>query len=79
MLVRITNIETHEDFTISITFRDGLKKVVDMKPFIGDDPLSNKLKDINYFRKVTIYANGRGIFWPDAFDFCPDYLYDLAE
>ena len=79
MLIRIINIEPHQDFTISIYFSDGCQKVMDLKPFIGNDLLSSKLKDKDYFFKVKIYKNGRGIYWPNNFDFCPDYLHDYAE
>ena len=68
MLVRITNIEPHIDFTITIKFSDGIMRTIDFKPFIGNDKLSSQLKDYGYFSKVTIYENGRGIYWPNDFD-----------
>jgi len=78
MIVRITNIEVHPDFSIAFTFSDGMKKNVDFKPFIGKDKLSAPLKDYAYFSKVKIYEKGRGIYWPNEFDFCPDYLHDYV-
>ncbi len=78
MMQRITHIETHPDLTIDFTFNDGKKKHIDFKPFIGTDKLSAALKDYAYFQQVRLYENGRGIYWPNEFDFCPDYLHDFA-
>jgi len=78
MLTRIVNIEPHTDFSISIAFSDGIKKQIDFKPFIGDDKMSSRLKDPDYFLEVKIYENGRGIYWPNEFDFCPDFLHDFV-
>ena len=77
-MIKITHIEPHTDFSITITFSDGVKKIVDFKPFIGTDNLSNLLGNYEYFAKVKLYENGRGIYWPNDFDFCPDFLHDLA-
>jgi hypothetical protein len=55
-------------------FDDGTDKLLDIKPFIGDDALTRPLADPTYFQQVRIYENGRGIFWPNKYDMCPDYL-----
>lgn len=78
-MVRITYIITYEDFSIEITFNDGLRKTINMKPFIGYDNLTLPLNNYSYFCKVRICENGRGIFWPNQFDFCPDYLHDFVN
>ena len=77
MMKRITHIDAHNDYSISLTFNDGIEKDIDFKQFIGSDPISAPLGEIAYFLQVQIYPNGRGIFWPNEFDFCPDYLHDL--
>jgi len=77
-MIKITHIEPRHDFSIDFTFSDGMKKHVDFKPFIGTDKLSKPLHDFTYFSKVKIYDNGRGIYWPNEFDFCPDYLHDYV-
>ena len=79
MLPKIIDIKPNPDFSILISFNDGKKKLMDFKEFIGDDPLSSPLKSYDYFSKVKIYDNGRGIYWPNEFDFCPDYLHDFVE
>ena len=61
---------------MDILFDDGIEKHIDFKPFIGDDQLTKPLNDFSYFSQVRIYENGRGIYWPNQFDFCPDFLHD---
>ncbi len=74
-MIRITNYRIEGDRKIHFNFSDGSGKVVDFMPFIGDDSLSKPLSDPAYFRKVDLYENGRGIYWPNGFDFCPDFLH----
>lgn len=73
-MLRISNIEIQRDSVIKFYFSDGSEKIIDFKEFIGDDSLSSPLKDPDYFRKVELYEGGRGIYWPNEFDFCPDFL-----
>jgi hypothetical protein len=77
-MIKIIHIEPHQDFSIKLIFSDGVEKNINFKPFIGKDKLSSSLSDLNFFYKVKIYDNGRGIYWPNEFDFCPDYLHDYV-
>ena len=76
---QIQDFKVLEDKLIRLQFNDGSKKVIDFKPYIKDNPLTSPLKDPNYFRKVQLYENGRGLYWPNGYDFCPDYLHDFVE
>lgn len=73
-MIRITNFKVLDDKKIHFRFSDGTEKTIDFSPFIGEDALSKPLADPSYFKKVKLYENGRGIYWPNDFDFCPDYL-----
>jgi len=74
-LIQIKDLKILEDMKILFSFCDGTEKIIDFSPFIKDDRLSNPLSDPTYFRKVELYENGRGIYWPNGFDFCPDFLF----
>jgi len=74
MLTKIKKINFLDDFTIHSLFSDNVEKTVDFKPYIGSDDLSKPLSDPEYFKKVSVYQNGRGIFWPNSYDFCQDFL-----
>ena len=73
-MIRITTLEPLADSLLLLCFDDGTEKLVDMKPFIGDDMLTQPLSDPTYFEKVRIYESGRGICWPNEYDMCPDFL-----
>ena len=75
---KIQELVVLDDHFIKLTFNDGTAKTIDFKPFIGDDVLTGSLADPDYFQKVKAYSNGRGIYWPNDYDFCPDYLHDYV-
>jgi hypothetical protein len=56
-----------------------LLKIILRLQIIKGDKLTKPLSDPEYFRKVKVYENGRGIYWPNEYDFCPDYLRYYAE
>ena len=71
---RVSSVKPLEDYLLEIEFDDGLRKVVDIRPFIGKG-ISALLKDEAYFRQVFIEEGG-GIAWPNGYDFCPNFLRD---
>jgi hypothetical protein len=74
-MIRITNYRIEVDKKIHFNFSDGSDKIIDFEPFIGKDKLSQPLSEPTYFGRVALYENGRGIYWPNDFDFCPDFLH----
>jgi hypothetical protein len=73
-MVKITKLQVLEKHRLHIVFDDGIEKIIDFTPFIGNDPLTKPLSDPDYFKQVEIYENGRGIYWPNDYDVCPDNL-----
>jgi hypothetical protein len=71
---RIISVQALKNYLLEIEFSDGLRKVVDIRPFI-DNGISAALKNENYFRTVTL-EDGGGIAWPNGYDFCPNFLRD---
>jgi len=74
-MISITNYSIEGHKKIHFNFSDGSDKTIDFEPFIGEDKLSQPLADPSYFEKVELYENGRGIYWPNDYDFCPDFLH----
>jgi hypothetical protein len=73
-MIKITHIDILDKYKLHIVFDDGVEKIIDGRQFIGDDPFTQPLSDPEYFRKVKIYDNGRGLYWPNDYDICPDNL-----
>lgn len=61
-------------FLVELTFSDGLRKVVDLEPYLGQGIAAELLNEAQ-FRQVEIESGG-GIAWPNGFDFCPNFLYE---
>lgn len=73
-MISITKLKVLDNTKIHFNFSDGTEKTIDFKPFIGEDKLTKPLSDPAYFQMVELYENGRGIYWPNDYDFCPDFL-----
>ena len=71
---KVISVKPLEIFLLEIEFADGLRKVIDIQPFLGKG-ISAALKDESYFRQVTL-EDGGGIAWPNGYDFCPNFLLD---
>jgi len=78
-MVRIFEIAVLDDYRIHFVFSDGCEKVISFKKYIKNDTLTEPLQDTEFFSKVRIYDNGRGIYWPNDYDFCPDNLRYYTE
>ncbi len=78
-MISITSYEVLGNKKIHFSFSDDTKKTIDFTPFIGEDKLSKPLADPAYFQRVELYENGRGIYWPNDYDFCPDFLHQYQQ
>lgn len=71
---KVLSVKPLTNYFVEIEFADGLRKVIDIHPFIGKG-ISAALKDVSYFRQVSL-EDGGGIAWPNDYDFCPNFLRD---
>jgi hypothetical protein len=73
-MIRIIEIKYLGAHKLALTFSDSVTKVYNFDGLISFENMANSLKDNHYFEQVKIYEDGRGIFWPNGFDCCPDWL-----
>lgn len=73
-MIWITEFKILDEQKIHLSFSDDTEKTIDLSPFIKEDKLSSPLSDPTYFKQVKLYENGRGIYWPNGYDYCPDFL-----
>ena len=75
MLYEITDAIAKPDYTVTITWGDGARGVVNFRPFIERGELFGALKEPSYFvNKMTILPGGIGLAWPNEVDFSADGL-----
>lgn len=71
---KVVKVTPLVDRLLELVFANGTVKIVDIKPFIGKG-VSSPLREDDYFKQVDIDSAG-GIYWPNGYDFCPNYLYE---
>jgi hypothetical protein len=75
MLYEISEAVAHPDHTVTVTWTDGARGVVDFTPFIARGELFAALQDPGYFvREMSILRGGIGLTWPNELDFSADGL-----
>lgn len=75
ILCQITGAEAHPDHTVTMTWADGARGIVDFAPFIARGELFTALQEPDYFvREIHILRGGIGLSWPNEVDFASDGL-----
>lgn len=72
----VVAVVPHEDYTLTVTFRDGDKKLYDMRPLIDGERAFKPyapLIDINLFMKAHVCGS---VAWSDKIDIAPEELYE---
>lgn len=83
---KVIAVEAHEDFSLTITFDSGEKRLLDCKTFIKDGTVFEVLKDYNIFKRVYIddthsisWDKNPNVdsekVWSNKIDICPDSSY----
>jgi hypothetical protein len=74
-LYEITKAVAHPDHTVTITWSDGVRGVVDFLPIIDRGGWFTPLRDGDYFAAtMVILPGGAGLTWPDEIDYSADGL-----
>lgn len=69
---RVENAVANDDYTLTITFRNGEMKIFDVRPHLKCN-VFNELKELAVFKKVQVSFGT--VIWETGQDFCPDTLY----
>jgi len=68
-------IKVLANYKIWLKFNDGEERIIDILPFLNKG-IAKELLDIKKFSEVKNDSGG-GIYWPNGYDFCPNYLKTL--
>jgi len=74
MLLRVIDVDYIKEYTLALTFNDGVRKVVDLKPHLTGKVFEPLLLADN-FRQYGL--NHRTIEWASGADLAPEFLYSL--
>ncbi|MDO4502527.1 MAG: DUF2442 domain-containing protein [Coriobacteriia bacterium] len=71
----VVSVTPSHNHTLSVSFKDGSRKRVDIKPLLSRRPYET-LSDIDMF--MTAQARHGTVAWDDDTDIAPEYLYDAG-
>jgi hypothetical protein len=75
MLFEIVAAIAHPDHTVTITWSDGVRGVVDFLPIIDRGGWFTPLRDGDYFvATMIVLEGGAGLTWPEEIDYSSDAL-----
>jgi len=74
---KVVEFKILNNYAVWLKFEDGYDGQIDLKPFLGKG-IAEPLLDIGKFKTLKI-EDGGGIAWYNGYDFCPNYLRQLAE
>jgi len=78
-MVWVVDVKYIKDYQVWLRFNDATEKVIDFKEKILSEkrPIFTPLKDIEYFKMVTLNLESDTIQWPNGVDIAPETLYSF--
>lgn len=79
MLLNVVSAKYLADYSVLISFSNGVEKIVDLKETIFHDhrAIFQSLKEVDYFKQFHLAFNT--IVWQNQADFAPEFLYDIGR
>lgn len=78
--MRVKSVEYIKDYKLKLVFSDTTVKTVDLEDLIKkSSEIFFPLKDLDYFRQVSLDDCQLSICWPNGADICPDVLYEIGK
>lgn len=71
-MIRVTNAEPRDDFSLVMDFTNGERRAFDMRPYL-DIGVFKRLKNKQIFKQAKV-AFGT-VVWPGDLDIAPETLY----
>ena len=75
-IITIKSARYLHDFTLELTFSDGLTSEIDFTEWINSFTFFKPLKDVNYFKNFSL--DGWTVNWENGADIAPETLYEIA-
>ncbi|MCY7345827.1 MAG: DUF2442 domain-containing protein [Pyrinomonadaceae bacterium] len=76
-LILVTAARYLYDYTLELTFNDGLKAEIDFGGWINKYPFFKPLKDVDYFKNFSL--DGWTVVWENGADIAPETLHQIAR
>lgn len=73
MILHVVEAKHVKDHTVWLRFNDGVSGEVDLLDSL-DGLIFEPLKNVDYFKLMTLDSELSTICWPNGADFAPEYL-----
>ncbi len=74
-LIRIQSVEVLSGFWVRLAFTDGVRRMVDLTPYLRGPVFERIRNDPALFRALSADPRMKTIVWPNGADIDPDVLY----
>jgi len=74
----VTDAEYVGGYRLRLTFEDHTTKIVDLEQYL-EGGVFEPLKNLDYFKLVTLNRDIDTVVWPNNADFSPDFLYEIGQ
>ena len=78
MFLHIDNVKYIKEYTLEITFNNGVVKLVDLQHEL-DGEVFEPVKQIEMFRRVAVNPDTKTIEWENGADFAPEFLDEIGQ
>lgn len=75
-MLRVTDVDYIRDYTLSLTFSDGKKKLVNLEPHLTGE-VFGELRDKRQFVQYALMPVT--LEWANGADLAPEFLYKIGE
>lgn len=65
-------------YKLKLKFENNEYKIVNLHPHL-EGKIFEPLKNISYFKSVTLNRDIDTVVWPNNADFSPDFLYEIGQ
>ena len=74
----IIDVNYIEKYKLKLLFENNEAKEVDLSNYLTGT-IFEPLKEIDYFKKVSLNSDIDTIVWPNNADYSPDFLYKIGK
>jgi hypothetical protein len=78
MILRVLAAEVRGSHRLLLSFSDGVRAEVDIRPLLDDGPVFGPLGDPGYFARAALDPVCGTVVWPNGADFAPEALRALV-
>lgn len=75
MTPKVVDVKYIEGYKLCLRFSDGSEGEVDFEQELTGE-VFEPLRDISFFKKVSVNHEIHTIVWPNGADFAPEFLYE---